>query len=128
MIKRYRHLGAVIFIKSGFESETLDSETASTQTWDTVIKGEPGAVVTFVVTAYVFTNGGHNYTVDGVSKSLTDTFTKTLDGTGHVTITQFIDVGTTTPGNAINTTLTITGTTIGPVDPVANQSTLSKTT
>lgn len=128
MIKRYRHLGRLIFIPSGFSSDTVIGDTTSTKTFSTVITGEPGSVVTFQVTTYAHTNGGANYTVDGVVKVLTDIFTRTLDGAGQVTITQFIDVGTTTPSNGINIVLTITATTIGPVSGTTNTDSISKTT
>lgn len=117
MIKRYRHLGAVILVKTQVGSNTAGSGTATTQNYSTIIAGEPGAVVGFKVTLYSHTAGGANYTVDGTTYILNNTFTRTLDGTGHITLAQFIDIGTITPGNAISVQLSITSTSIGVVSP-----------
>ena len=127
MIKRYRRTGGAIYLPTHVASNTLTLETGSTKSYSTVVNGEPGAVVSFKVTIYIHSFGGASYTVDSVTKVLNDTFTRTLDGSGNVTIAQVIDVGTTTPGNAINVVLTITGTTIGSVGSPDNTN-ISKTT
>ncbi len=128
MIKRYRNTGALIYIVTQVATNTLASSTASTATYNTTISGEPGSVVGFKVTTYSHSNGGAAYTVDGVTYVLNDTFTRTLDGSGNASFVQFIDVGTTTPSNAINVVLTIETTSIGPVSGLVNNTNISKTT
>jgi hypothetical protein len=126
MIRRYLPKGQALFRKTLFSSNILTGSTTRTQTYNTAITGEPGSVVTFGVTTYTHSNGGASFTVDGVSHVLSDTFTRTLDSGGNASFVQVIDIGTTTPGNAINVILTITNTTIGPIGiPATNN--ISKT-
>lgn len=128
MIKRYRHAGGIILVNTHIGSNNLTSSTASTATFTTILSGEPGAVLTINVSAYSHTDPGANFSVDGVTHILGDNFTKTLDGTGNLTIIQFLDVGTTTPGNFLGVNLHITATTIGIVDPINNLTSNSKST
>jgi hypothetical protein len=127
MLRRYRSGGALIFIQTIFASNTPAGSTAQTQTYNTAITGEPGSVVTFEVTTYTHSYGSPNYTVDGVTHVLSDTFTRTLDGSGNASFVQVVDVGTSTPGNGIDVILTITNTTIGPIG-LPDTTNCSKTT
>lgn len=107
MIKRYFNSLAsnrYTFFASNVEA----SHTAQTITFTTVIQGYPSANVTFKVTTYAASDpGAANYEVNGTSYHLNDTFVLVLDSTGSLTITQFLDVGTSTSGNALNIALTI---------------------
>lgn len=122
MIKRYRHGGSLILVNTHIGSNIQTGDTTSTATFTTVLSGEPGAVVTIEVSSYTHTAGasGASFSVDGTTKILGDTFTKTLDGTGNYTMTQFYDVGTLTSGESLYVNLHIIGTTIGTVDPINN--------
>ncbi len=118
MIKRYRRTGALIYAHTKVASNTAGSGTSTTQNYSTQVTDEPGAVVGFKVTIYSATSGGADYEVNSVSHVLNDTFNLTLDGSGQVTFTQFINIGTSTPGNTISVQLTIESTTIGTVDTI----------
>lgn len=107
MIRRYFSSLATGFY-TFFVSNVEASHTSQTITFTTVIQGEPLANVTFKVTLYSASDpGAANYEVDGTSYVLNDTFVLALDSTGGLTITQFLDVGTATSGNALNIELTI---------------------
>lgn len=113
MIIRHLMIGAAKFLATFFFSNTQTAFTVQTSTCTTVVKGEPGSVVTFTVTTYSHTNGGAVYKVDGVTHVISDTFNRTLDGTGQISFVQFVDVGTAVTGNGINVQITITATSIG---------------
>jgi len=115
MIIRHLMIGAAKYLTTFFFSNTQTAYTVQTSTNTTVVKGEPGSVVTFKVTTYNHSYVSPNYQVDGVTKFLNDTFTRTLDGTGQISFVQFLDVGTSVSGNGINIILTITATTIGAI-------------
>lgn len=128
MISRYLLSGQAKFLQSQVGGNTETGSTGTTQTWQTDYSGEPGVVLGMKVTSYSHSSGSANYTVNGTTHVLNDTFNLTLDGSGNASIVQFIDVGTSTPPAGIFVTLTIMTTTGGGVvSPLANQTTLSKT-
>ncbi len=129
MIKRYQRVGGPgsSSISTYVQSNIFEGETAQTKTYNTTIKGAALAIITFKVTTLNHSNPGYAYTVDGVSHILNDIFTKTLDGSGLVTFTQFIDAGTSTPGNVINVILTLESSTNGTITS-PNNTNIEKTT
>jgi|GEM_PF-3326430 len=128
MIRRYRNGGALIYIPTLVASNTLASSTSHSVTYTTKVTGEPGSIVGFKVTTYAASGGASpNYQVNGTSHVLNDTFNLTLDGSGQVTFTQLVDVGTTTSGNSLDVILTIETTSIGYVSGSANNTNISKT-
>lgn len=129
MIIRYLRQGGThgTSVSTFFQSNTLTGSTSRTETYSTVTQGAPGATITYKVTTLSHSNPGYTYQVDGVSYALGSTFTKVLDGTGHVTMTQFIDVGTLTSGNAIDVILTIFATSNGAITSPSTTN-ISKTT
>lgn len=107
MIKRY-FVSLASDLYTFYVSNVEASHTAQTITFTTVIQGFPSANVTFKVTKYAASDpGAANYEVNSTSYHLNDTFVLALDSTGGLTITQFLDVGTTTSGNALDIELTI---------------------
>lgn len=127
MLGRYLLSGQAKFLQSQVGANNETGSTGTTQTWQTDYTGEPGAVLGMKVTSYSHSSGSAVYKVNGSTYILNDTFNITLDGSGNASVTQFIDVGTSTPPAGIAVTLTIMTTTIGTVAPVGNQTTLSKT-
>lgn len=113
-------------INTYFLSNTLQSTTGQSATYLSVIQGAAGATITFKVTTLSKSNPGGYYEVDGVVYNLNDTFTRVLNGSGQVSITQYINVGTSTTGNAIDVILTIYATTNGTIVP-PNTTNISKT-
>lgn len=99
-----------------FFSNTPAGSTTTTATFTTVISGIPASVVTLKVTTLTHgANPSPVYTVDGTPYVLNDTFTKTIGGTGTVTITQVLDTGSSTPGSIILVVLTILSVSIGQI-------------
>lgn len=113
MISRYLLSGQTKFIPSHTGSITYISNTTRTVTNTVQFLGEPGAVLGMKVTTFSHSNSGANFRVDGSSYVLNDTFVLTLDSAGQVTVTMFLDVGTSTIGNAAVAVVTIETTTIG---------------
>lgn len=105
---------------------SISGSTTQTVTYTTIVNGPAGAVVTFKLTTFNHSNPGAVYKCNGLTYILNDTFNVTLDGSGATTLTQFLDVGTSTPGNGANTILTITAVSIGLVG-AANTAGMSKT-
>ena len=99
--------------KTRFFSNVVTNETATTQTITSVIQGKPGAFITIQVTTLTKSFGGAVYQIDGVTHVLNDTQGYIAGPDGKVTFTQFLNAGTTTPGNVIRVVLTIISTTIG---------------
>lgn len=93
--------------RCNFFSNTLTGSTTTTATYDTVIKGIPGSVVTFKVTTLTHAANTPVYKVDGTTYVLNDTFTKTIGADGTVTISQFLDTGSSSSGSVILVILTI---------------------
>jgi hypothetical protein len=79
----------------------------------TVIRGFPGSVVVVKLTTLTKSNSGGFYQLNGTNHVLNDTVSLTIGGTGTISFTQTLNVGTSTPGNAILTVLTIISTTLG---------------
>lgn len=129
MIKRYLRSGGTgsSGISTFFQSNVLDSTTATSVTYTSTVKGAVAAVVTIKVTTLGHSNPGYSYTVDGVSYVLNDTFTRTLDGSGLISFVQFADVGTSVGGNAIDVILTLESSTNGTIVP-PNTTNIGKTT
>jgi hypothetical protein len=129
MIRRYRNGGALLFIETEVFSNNETGSDSHSVTFSTQVTGEPGSVVTFKVTTYTASPGATpNYTVDGTSYVLNNTFTRTLDGSGQVTFVQYVDVGAgSASGNALDVILTIESTTIGPINTLQDSTNISKT-
>jgi len=113
MIRRYfSALASVSF--TDFISNTMVANTGQTATWDTVVNGHGSAVVTFEVITLSMSNVSGALKINGVFYNLHDTFNVTLSG-GTTTLVWFLDVGTSTPGNAINSVLQIIAVSIGQI-------------
>lgn len=115
MISRYLLSGQTKYIKSRLGSLTFVSNTSTSVTYSAQFLGEPGAVMLMKVTSLTKSNMSGFFKVNGSTYILNDTFNLTLDGAGQVTITELVDVGTSTPGNGIDAILTIMTTTIGSI-------------
>ena len=113
MISRYLLSGQTKYIPSRTGSITYISNTTQTVTNSVQFLGEPGAVLGMQVTTFSHSNPGAVFKVGGISYVLNDTFNLILDGSGQITITMFLDVGTSTVGNGANAVITIETTTIG---------------
>lgn len=111
-IRRYFAALAAGFY-SVFVSDTVTAFTDSTVTYDTVLKGPPGANLTLKVTTYAAASMSAVYKINGTTHVLNDTVVVTLDSAGNLTITQFLDVGSMTVGDGLNIVLTLISVDIG---------------
>lgn len=90
------------------------ANTGQTASWHTVVNGTGSAVVTFKVITLAMSNPSGALKINGVFYNLNDTFNVTLSG-GTTTLDWFLDVGTPTAGNAINSEIQIIAVSLGQI-------------
>jgi hypothetical protein len=119
MIKRYfQALSSSIY--TFFFSNTQYATTGQTASWHTVVNGTGTASVTFKVITLSMSNPAGALKINGAFYNLNDTFNVVLSG-GTTTLDWFLDVGTSTPGNAINSVLQIIAVSVGQIGGINTQ-------
>lgn len=106
MIRRYFAALSAVGQYTIFFSNTQYANTGQTASWHTVVHGTGSASVTFKVITLAKSNPAGALKINSVFYNLGDTFNVSLSG-GTTTLDWFLDVGTSTPGNAINSVLQI---------------------
>ncbi len=120
MIKRYFQALSSPGAYTNFISNTLYANTGQTASWHTVVNGTGSANVTFKVITLSMSNPSGALKINGAFYNLNDTFIVALSG-GTTTLDWFLDVGTSTPGNAINSFLQIIAVSSGQIGGIHTQ-------